>query len=200
MSKRYAAGASLGTSRVFNRAPKRRPSPRQRVARATLEVLEARQLLSATYYVAPSGTDAGPGTLASPFRTIQDAANIAVSGDTVEIEGSTANNPVVYREMVKPVNSGVTFTNYNGEPVTISGADSVSGFAPVSPGSPISWAPIPAGYNIFTDGGDGTGQNKNIGMSDAYIDTAADAGATPTLLSEPAWPAPSFNVSAPTAL
>ena len=35
------------------------------------------------YYVAPTGSDGSPGTLALPFQTIQKAASTAVAGDTV---------------------------------------------------------------------------------------------------------------------
>jgi hypothetical protein len=40
-------------------------------------------MYSTMYYVSPSGTDANPGTLHRPFRTIQQAADIASPGDTV---------------------------------------------------------------------------------------------------------------------
>ncbi|HEY3446513.1 MAG TPA: DUF4082 domain-containing protein [Myxococcales bacterium] len=41
------------------------------------------------YYVATTGNDANPGTLAQPWRTIQKAMNSAVAGDTVNIRGGT---------------------------------------------------------------------------------------------------------------
>jgi hypothetical protein len=53
-----------------------------------------------TYYVAPSGNDADPGTSAQPFRTIQRAANAAVAGDVVTIRDGT------YNESVLVANSG----------------------------------------------------------------------------------------------
>lgn len=63
---------------------------------------------AATYFVAPTGFDGNPGTLAQPFRTIQPAANLAVPGDIIEIaDGSyprftvskiaTAPSPIVFR-------------------------------------------------------------------------------------------------------
>ncbi|MGO8697805.1 MAG: LamG-like jellyroll fold domain-containing protein [Limisphaerales bacterium] len=43
-----------------------------------------------TYYVsAASGNDANPGTVASPFQTIQEGANTALPGDTVIVEDGT---------------------------------------------------------------------------------------------------------------
>ena len=96
--------------------------------RGAVEALEDRVLLS-TYYVSTGGNDANAGhSLSAPFRSIQRAASVARPGDTVLIRGGT------YRETVKPANSGtssarITFKPYNGEAVTISGADPVSGWS-----------------------------------------------------------------------
>jgi hypothetical protein len=42
-----------------------------------------------TYYVATSGNDSNPGTETLPWRTIQKAANIVSTGDTVYIKAGT---------------------------------------------------------------------------------------------------------------
>jgi len=69
-------------------------------------------------FVATTGNDAtGAGTLADPYQTIQKAANVAISGDVVQVIGG------VYREEVTHVSNGVTYRPYNGESVTINGAD-----------------------------------------------------------------------------
>jgi len=52
--------------------------------------------LAATYYVATNGSDANPGSEASPWRTIQMAANMLRAGDTVLIKQG------VYQEKVVP--------------------------------------------------------------------------------------------------
>ena len=83
---------------------------------------------AADYYVSPSGSDSAPGTLAQPFQTIQKAASVMVAGDTAFIRAGT------YRETVTPAHSGtqnapITFMPYNGESVTVSGADVI----PASP-------------------------------------------------------------------
>src|SRR5262249_48117253 len=41
--------------------------------------------LAATYYVSPSGSDLNPGTQASPWQTLQMAADTMVAGDKVLI-------------------------------------------------------------------------------------------------------------------
>jgi hypothetical protein len=53
-----------------------------------------------SFYVAPSGNDANPGSLARPWRTIRRAARTLIAGDTVYIRNGT------YRERVVPENSG----------------------------------------------------------------------------------------------
>lgn len=77
--------------------------------------------LAATYYVAPSGSDANDGSAAQPWRTIQKAANLAVAGDHVLIRAGTFN------ERVKLAKSGtasarITYENYAGEKVILDGA------------------------------------------------------------------------------
>ena len=43
------------------------------------------------YYVATNGSNSNPGTLAQPFLTIQQAANVAQAGDkSLSAEGRTA--------------------------------------------------------------------------------------------------------------
>lgn len=74
-----------------------------------------------TYYVSPTGADSNPGTMTSPWRTIQKAADTLVAGDTVYVRKG------VYKEMVAPKNSGtnanarITYASYPGETATING-------------------------------------------------------------------------------
>ena len=125
MPRRCAVGRNLG---LFSRRPKEGSAGAARTltgpgASPVIEALEDRRLLSRTLFVAPFGNDANAGSLASPFRTIQRAATLAQSGDRVMIEGGT------YRETVRPAHSGVTFQSYNGQQVTVSGADPISGWS-----------------------------------------------------------------------
>ena len=59
--------------------PSRRPRRRRSFPAmvAMVEKLESRELLSTSWYVSPSGSTSNPGTLAAPFKTIQQAANVA---------------------------------------------------------------------------------------------------------------------------
>ncbi len=92
-----------------------------------LEILESRLLMSRTWIVSTLGDDHGPGTLAQPLKTIQQAALVAQPGDTVLIRGGT------YHETVKPAHSGtptapITYSAYGNEIVTIDGADTLTGW------------------------------------------------------------------------
>lgn len=83
---------------------------------------------ASTYYVSTTGDDTtGTGTISSPWKTIQKAADTMVAGDTCIIRGGT------YRETVTLSKSGtstspITFQAYAGETVTVSGADPVTGW------------------------------------------------------------------------
>jgi MYXO-CTERM domain-containing protein len=71
----------------------------------SLGLLSPVNALAADYYVAPTGSDANPGTLAQPFASLQKGANVAQAGDTVYIRGGTYS-------IVTPATSGagITFT------------------------------------------------------------------------------------------
>src|SRR5689334_16771418 len=53
--------------------------------RPTIELLEAREVLS-TFYVAPTGSDAGGGAKTTPWNTLQHAVDAIKPGDTILVE------------------------------------------------------------------------------------------------------------------
>lgn len=72
------------------------------------------------YYVSTTGNDENPGTLTSPWRTIQKAVTTVTPGCIVNIMGGT------YYEEIKVTVSGtadkyIVIKNYNDEEVIISG-------------------------------------------------------------------------------
>ncbi|HWE51070.1 MAG TPA: right-handed parallel beta-helix repeat-containing protein [Bryobacteraceae bacterium] len=111
---------------------------------------------AADYYISPNGSDNAAGTLVQPFQTIQHAAAIMVAGDTAYIRAG------IYRETVTPARSGtqsapIRFMPYNGESVTVSGADVVPAASwAVYKGSiyktTLSWVPDPNLNQVFVDG------------------------------------------------
>src|SRR5579864_4181736 len=122
MPKRKAIGTNLGTFFTRRTRGKRHASARAAIRAVAVEPLEKRTLLSNTWYVSNSGNDSNPGTIWAPFATIQHAAGLAGWGDTVMIRGGT------YHETVHPASGGITFQNYNGESVFVSGADPIGGW------------------------------------------------------------------------
>lgn len=147
MPQQCGAGTDLGPSKSLARTLRR-------AVRAAVESLESRTLMSGNWFVSTTGSDANPGTLAAPFRTIQHAANLAQPGDVVEIRGG------VYRETVAMTHSGtasapIVFQAYNNESVEIDGADPVSGWTAVGGGiyrAPQAWDMGAGATQVFVDG------------------------------------------------
>ena len=84
---------------------------------------------AATYYVSTTGNNSFTAiqaqNLATPWKTIQKAANSLVAGDTVYIREGT------YNEQVTPKNSGsiskyIVYTTYSGEMVTVDGTNGLN--------------------------------------------------------------------------
>lgn len=76
-----------------------------------------------TYYVAPTGNNGNPGTLAAPFQTIQNGLNFLQPGDTLMIRGGTYNEALVLKQ--SGTSTGViTIKPYTGETVTVSSGNS----------------------------------------------------------------------------
>ena len=75
----------------------------------------AAPVAGATFFVAPNGNDANPGTLAQPWKTIQHAANVVSAGSVVEVRAG------IYKELVTVTVSGnatagpVVFRPFPGE-------------------------------------------------------------------------------------
>ncbi len=111
-------------------APDYRGSTRRAARRSThqaVERLEGRTLLTSWFVSTSAGADTNPGTLALPLATIQKAATLAKAGDSVNIRAG------VYHETVTPAHAGtatapITYQAYNGESVTIDGADAITGW------------------------------------------------------------------------
>jgi len=76
-----------------------------------------------TYYVAPDGSNAGPGTEASPWRTISFAAcplSPVSAGDTVRVRQGTYNEAITLMKTGGP-GEWITFAAYPGETATVDG-------------------------------------------------------------------------------
>lgn len=133
----------------------------------------------------------GTGTCENPFRTIQQAADIARAGDQVIIDGG------IYRECVNPCYGGlsenqrITYLAAQGETPVITGAEELTGWEPTPKGL---WKKVidnaffgeynPFGDVIYGDWYDGLGKVHHTG--EVYIDGKSMYEAeSVTALSEP---------------
>ena len=86
---------------------------------------------AANFFVNPGGNDAGPGAPSAPFRTIQQAADVAQPGDVITVQEG------VYRERVSPPRGGesdqkrIVYQAAPGEKVEIKGSEVVTNWVKV---------------------------------------------------------------------
>lgn len=109
-------------------------------------------------------SDSNNGSENFPFATIQKAADVAEAGDTVIIHEGT------YRETVIPKNSGeamkpITYRAADGENVTISAMDKISGFQLYNADKNIWCATLPknigSGRNFIVYNGTHLGEGRH---------------------------------------
>ncbi len=74
----------------------------------------------ALYYVAPTGLDTNPGSLAKPWKTIQRAADTLAPGDTVYVRAGVYGKVTVTKSGTA-TGGTITFANYPGELPVIDG-------------------------------------------------------------------------------
>lgn len=74
-----------------------------------------------SYYVSTTGNDSNPGTLDSPWRTIQHAANTVLAGDTVYVRGGVYNEHVNIPVSGNATAGYTTFQSYPGETAIVDG-------------------------------------------------------------------------------
>jgi hypothetical protein len=74
-----------------------------------------------TFYVAPTGSDSNPGTIDSPWRTIQQAADSVKAGDTVYIHNGVYHESVDIQVSGSATAGPVTFQSYPGETAILDG-------------------------------------------------------------------------------
>lgn len=80
------------------------------------------------YHVSPVGSDANDGSLPSPLRTINQAAQRALPGDTVTVHNG------IYREWINPLNGGesnqkrILYRVAEGEKAEVKGSEPVTGW------------------------------------------------------------------------
>ncbi len=88
---------------------------------ATLTLTVNAASTGSTFYVSTSGNDSNPGTLGSPWRTIQHAANSIHAGDTVDVFAGTYNESVTIAVSGSAAAGPVIFQNYPGQTAVVDG-------------------------------------------------------------------------------
>ena len=165
------------------------------------------QIALADLYISSSGSDTNPGTHEAPFRTIQKAADLAEPGDTVWI------GPGVYRETIRPANSGTSeapityrsWSSFEGEQAILTGTDKVDGAWTQVNSSNVYWTPWIGEYRSEVDQSDqvfANGQMLNLLRwpketngdltypIEAYVDTLDWSDLPNTIVTESEWDQP----------
>jgi hypothetical protein len=83
-----------------------------------LNLTKPGQVPSGNYYVAITGRDTNPGTISSPFRTIQKAIDLAVPGDVILVRGGRYEGFSIARKNGRK-DAWITVMAYPGERVII---------------------------------------------------------------------------------
>src|SRR5436305_1076821 len=78
-------------------------------------------IIGMVFYVSTTGSDSNPGTLSSPWRTIQHAANSVQAGDAVYVRGGAYNESVNISVSGSATAGPITFKTFPGEQGIIDG-------------------------------------------------------------------------------
>jgi hypothetical protein len=73
-------------------------------------------------YVAPNGSDANPGTMEKPFRTVQHAADTATPGSTIDVRGGTYCQRLAVNVSGNAEKGFITFRSHAGEMAILDGS------------------------------------------------------------------------------
>ncbi|MGO4547404.1 right-handed parallel beta-helix repeat-containing protein [Paenibacillus sp. 2TAB23] len=76
----------------------------------------------ASYYVAPNGSDSNAGTIDSPWKTVQHAADLAEPGNTVYLRSGVYKQKLVISRSGSAGNGAITYSNYRSEKAVLDGA------------------------------------------------------------------------------
>lgn len=112
---------------------------------------------ASSFYVSGSGSDANPGTLAAPWRTLQHAADAVPAGSTVYLRAGTYAGATISRSGASGIPT--TYAAYPGEHPTIRGDAAhtrvvrITGASDVTlTGLTIAGAPAQWGAGLWIDG------------------------------------------------
>ena len=78
-------------------------------------------VIGIAFYVSTTGNDTNPGTILSPWRTIQHAANSVQAGDTVYVRGGVYTESVNISASGSAIAGPITFQTFPGENAIVDG-------------------------------------------------------------------------------
>ncbi len=78
-------------------------------------------VIGIAFYVSTTGSDSNPGTVTSPWRTIQHASNSVQAGDTVYVRGGVYNESVNISASGSAIAGPITFQTFPGESAIVDG-------------------------------------------------------------------------------
>jgi hypothetical protein len=91
--------------------------------------LNCAAVLATDYYVATDGNDANPGSIATPWATIQYGVDQLSAGDTLYLRAGSYHEAVVMNNVDGTSGSPIVITNYQDEEVIINGTEAISDIA-----------------------------------------------------------------------
>ena len=110
----YTAPASPATVTVT--AVSQADTTKSASAQVTITVV-----IGNAFYVSTTGSDSNPGTVISPWRTIQHASNSVQAGDTVYVRGGVYNESVNISVAGSATAGPIAFQNFPGEQAIVDG-------------------------------------------------------------------------------
>ena len=120
-----AATGTIDSTGLYS-APAAVPSPAVVTVTAVSQAdstksASAQVTIQAAFYVSTAGNDSNPGTITSPWRTIQHAASTVAAGSIVYVRAGTYNESVTIGVSGSAAAGPVIFQSYPGETAVVDG-------------------------------------------------------------------------------
>lgn len=102
-------------------ACKKTPIEQEKIVAEQMKMATDGSYSPPSYYVATTGNDSNPGTISSPFKTIQKGLDVVGAGSDVYVRGGVYNERLLWKNSGTPNNDAV-LRNYGSEVVYLDGS------------------------------------------------------------------------------